>query len=119
MNKSPKNIITIPTGNIPVNNADLSQEGNNLFDVRFSQNNFFLGYQQDMPTSRKITVRQTMTQVKKSLGFRPMTHYKTMLQNPSSKLLQFIYPDMKVEDLKALAKILSTSDPKQRTQLKK
>eukprot|EP00966_Prymnesium_polylepis_P318161 7349199-Prymnesium_polylepis.1 len=42
-----------------------------------------------------------------------------MIRNPTTKLQPFLFPGMNVEQLKSLAKILSTADPKQRTQLKK
>ena len=103
---------------LPGANTENSQEEEKLFDVRFSQKNNFLGYKQDMP-QRSITVRQTMAQVKKSLGHRARTHYKTMLSKPSTKLQPFIFPGMNVEQLKFLTKVLSTTNPKQRTQLKK
>ena len=106
------------TVSLPGANTENSQEEEKLFDVRFSQKNKNLGKEQDMP-QRSITVRQTMAQVKKSLGHRARTHYETMLKNPTAKLQAFIYPGMNVEQLKTLAKVLSTADPKQRTQLKK
>ena len=53
------------------------------------------------------------------MGFRPGTHYTTMLKTPTAKLQAFIYPKMSETDLKTLVKTLETADPKQRSQLKK
>ena len=87
-------------------------------DTRLAKKNKNLGYDQRMPQSRKILAKQTISQVKKSLGFRPRTHYQTMIRNPTSKLQPFLFPGMDVEQLKSLAKVLSTADTKQRSQLK-
>lgn len=106
------------TATLPVDFSEISQEGNNLFDARFSLKDYNVGYKQDMPRGAN-TVRHSISQVKKSLGFRPGTHYQTMIRNPTTKLQPFLFPGMNVEQLKSLAKILSTADPKQRTQLKK
>ena len=56
---------------------------------------------------------------KRSLGFRPGTHYETMMRNPTLKLQPFLHPEMKALDIKMLVKTLETTDPKQRSQLKK
>ena len=106
------------TATFPGENLEISQETMNLFDARFSQKNNNLRYQQDMP-QRSNTVRQSIAQTKITLGHRARTHYKTMLTNPSNKLAPYIFPGMNVEQLKSLAKVLSTANPKQRTQLKK
>ena len=83
--------------------------------MRFLLKDNKLCKEQDMP-SRKILAKHTKTQVKKSLGFRPGTHYGTMLKTPTAKLQAFIYPKMSETDL---VKTLETADPKQRSQLKK
>ena len=119
MNQTKKSMPNSFTVTLPGANTENSQEARNLFDVRFSQKNKNLGKEQDNMPQRSNTVRQTMAQVKKSLGHRARTHYETMLKNPTAKLQAFIYPGMNVEQLKYLAKVLSTADPKQRTQLKK
>ena len=119
MNKS--DFFLMPTNPValPVGNSGTTQEVREaLFDVRFSQKNNNLRYQQDMP-QRSNTVRQSIAQTKITLGHRARTHYKTMLTNPSNKLAPYIFPGMNVEQLKSLAKVLSTANPKQRTQLKK
>ena len=53
------------------------------------------------------------------MGFRPGTHYETMMRNPTLKLQPFLHPEMKALDIKMLVKTLETTDPKQRSQLKK
>ena len=120
MNKTltPNFVFDNLTVTIPGANTEESQEARNLFDVRFCIKKKNVGYEQDMPQQSK-TVRQTMAQVKKSLGFRAGTHYKTMLKNPSNKLAPYLFPGMDVKELKTLANILSTADPKTRTELKK
>ena len=72
-----------------------------------------------MPPSRKITTKHTKSQVKKSLGFRPGTHYGTMLKNPTAKLQAFIYPKMSETNLKTLVKTLETADINQKNAMKK
>ena len=114
MNKTQFILTTSDTVNLPGANTENFQETSNLFQARFSQKNKNLGYKQDMPAT-KITIAQ----VKNSLGHRPRTHYKTMLANPSRKLQPFMFPGMTIDQLKSLAKVLSTADPKQRTQIKK
>ena len=117
MNKTPNFLMSNLTPLFPGESVRNPQEANNLFDVRFSQKNKNLGYKQDM--SRRSSVRQSIAQVKISLGHRPRSHYKTMLANPSNKLQPFVFPGMSVDQLKSLAKVLLTSDPRQRSQLKK
>ena len=95
------------------------QEGNNLFDARFLLKDKNLGKEQDMPPSRKILAKHTKSQVKKSLGFRPGTHYGTMLTNPTAKLQAFIYPKMSETNLKTLVKTLETADIIQKNAMKK
>jgi len=72
-----------------------------------------------MPPSRKILAKHTKSQVKKSLGFRPGTHYGTMLTNPTAKLQAFIYPKMSETNLKTLVKTLETADIIQKNAMKK
>ena len=88
MNQTSKNLGENLTAPLPVNFSEMSQEEEFLFDARFCIKDKNVGYKQDMP-SRKILAKQSISQVKKSLGFRPRTHYETMLKNPTSKLLQF------------------------------
>ena len=95
-------------------------EEKNLFGARFSLKDKNLRYRQDnMPPSRKIRTKHTKSQVKKSLGFRPGTHYGTMLKNPTAKLQAFIYPKMSETNLKTLVKTLETADINQKNAMKK
>ena len=84
MNKSQNIFTNTHTVSLPGDLSENPQEVREaLFDVRFSQKNKNLGYQQDMP-QRSNTVRQSIAQTKITLGHRARTHYKTMLANPSN-----------------------------------
>ena len=97
-----------------------NQSGSDNFtDTRLTKKNKNLSKQQEMPPSRKILAKHTKSQVKKSLGFRPGTHYGTMLKTPTSKLQRFIYPKMSETDLKILVKTLETADTNQKNAVKK
>lgn len=84
-------------------------------EMRKSENIFYLSLQY-MPATQKIF---KIGDVKKFLGHRARTHYKTMLLSPSAKLQPFLFPGMNVDQLKSLAKVLMKSDPRLRSQLKK
>jgi predicted GIY-YIG superfamily endonuclease len=105
MNQTKKSMPNLFTVTLPGANAENPQDANNLFDVRFSQKNKNLGYQQDMPATQKIV------DVKNFLGYGSKTHYQTMLKNPTRKLRPFVYPSMTVEQLKTLVTELKTADP--------
>ena len=119
MNKTQKFLAAIPAvrPSAPAS-PERSQEESYLLDARLSQKNKNLGKEQDM-SRRSTTVRQTIAQVKNALGHRARTHYRSMLAYPSTKLQPFLFPGMTVDQLKSLAKVLSTAEPKQRSQLKK
>ena len=91
MDKSPKDFIVMPTGDIPVEFRELAQEvGNNLFDVRFSVKDNNLGYKQDMKKTLNMD-----KDLRKYFGFGKR-QFKNIVEKPGIKmgfkLSNYIHP---------------------------
>src|SRR6056297_3390261 len=62
-------------------------------------------------------VKQSLTHVKKFLGYRARTRLSTILRSPTNRMAPYLPPNAGVEDVRIALKTLATGDPIQKRML--